>query len=151
MSKWAHCLQLCSSRLHRGHCAEKLIPVGKIIAQEAQRTTSRLPGITGVRGPKVSTFLAGLCSDRSESRPESIYPRCLYFLDIPIPFFEKVQPLIRAWVTPASMIPRESLAANKKKRVANKLDRLFARKISGYSAFERRSGGRSGQGCALGP
>ena len=54
-----HCLQLCSSAPHRGHLAVKSIPAGNRVAQEAQRTTSRLPGMFGVLGPKLSGFFAG--------------------------------------------------------------------------------------------
>src|SRR5208282_6705218 len=84
-SKNEHCLQLCSSAPQRGHLAVKSIPAGNRAAQEAQRTTSRLPGMFGVFGPKLSVFFAGGRSERSVRSwlpPESMYPRCLYFLSI---------------------------------------------------------------------
>src|SRR5208282_1936817 len=88
-SKNEHCLQLCNSAPQRGHLAVKSIPGGSRVAQEAQRTTSRLPGRLGVFGPKLSDFFAGgrsVRSGRSRPPPESMYPRCLYFLSILTPF-----------------------------------------------------------------
>lgn len=78
VSKNEHCLQLWSSAPHRGHLPSTSTCEGRIAAQEAHRQTERCAGIAGVRGPKVSGLLAGR-SLRS-SRPESIYPFCLYFL-----------------------------------------------------------------------
>jgi hypothetical protein len=38
-----------------------------MVAQEAQRTTSRFPGMAGVRGPNVSGLFAGRFSRSSRS------------------------------------------------------------------------------------
>jgi hypothetical protein len=59
VSKNEHCLQLCNSALQRGHFAVKSIPAGNRVAHEAHLTTSRLPGMFGVFGPKLSGRLAG--------------------------------------------------------------------------------------------
>src|SRR5208283_4227444 len=82
VSKKAHCLQLCNSKPHFGQRPCRSIPAGKIMAQEAQRTTSRFPGMAGVFGPNSSFLGAGFLSDLSRSRSESMYPRCPYLRPI---------------------------------------------------------------------
>ena len=82
VSKKAHCLQLCSSKPHFGQRPCRSIPTGKIIAQEAHRTTSRFPGMAGVFGPNSSFLGVGFLSDLSRSRSDSMYPRCPYLRPI---------------------------------------------------------------------
>lgn len=70
VSKKEHCLQLWSSLPHCRHFPCGSVPPGTMAAQDAQRHTERCPGITGVRGPKVSGFSFGRRS--RSSLPESM-------------------------------------------------------------------------------
>jgi hypothetical protein len=70
-SKYTHCLQLCNSKPQRGHLPRRSISAGSTVPHPAQRTTERLPGIEGVRGPMRSGGGPAFFSDRSRSRSES--------------------------------------------------------------------------------
>ncbi len=59
VSKNVHWRQLCNSAPQFGHLAIGSMLVGRMVAQEPHRQTTRCPGITGVRGPNVSSFFCG--------------------------------------------------------------------------------------------
>jgi hypothetical protein len=66
VSKFAHCLQQCNSKLHCGHFPPYWMVVGRITPQFEHLAKERFPGMLGVRGPRRSPGGVGrLFSDRS--------------------------------------------------------------------------------------
>jgi len=84
-SKFAHCLQQCNAAPHLGHLPFQSTPGGNAVEQLKQRAATTFCKSRGRRGPVTSIGGRGPFgfgrspSGRSlDSRPLSIYPRCLY-------------------------------------------------------------------------